>query len=100
VRAAVLDSRGQALHHLGEYARAVESFEESIGSLRAFRQWLYVAKVLAHLGEAHLDAGDRDACRAAWLAAETYDRLSDAKPAADEVRERLARLDRGVASVT
>ena len=101
VRAAVLDSRGQALHHLGEYARAVESFEESIGSLRAFRQWVYVAKVLAHLGEAHLDAGDRDACRAAWLAAaETYDRLSDAKPAADEVREWLAHLDRGVPSVT
>jgi DNA-binding SARP family transcriptional activator len=100
VRAAVLDSRGQALHHLGDHEAAVASFEESVRFLRTFPHPLYLAQVLANLGDTHLAAGDPNACRAAWQeAAQTFDLLYDARPAADEVRAKLLLLDGGVAPV-
>jgi tetratricopeptide (TPR) repeat protein len=101
VRAAVLDSRGQALHHLGDHVGAVATFEESVAFLRTFPHPLYLAQVLAHLGDTHLAAGDRDACRAAWQeAADTFDLLHDARPAADEMRAKMLLLDGGVARVS
>ena len=94
-RAAVLDSRGEALTHLGSYHLAIESHRQAQEVFHALQYPLHEAAALRRIGEAHLGAGagDVEAARTAWRQAlAILDGLTEATPVADELRALLSEL--------
>ena len=65
-RAAVLDTRGYCYQHLGEHDLAIDCFRQSAEICRDVGDKYNEATVLGHLGDAHHDAGARQAARDAW----------------------------------
>ena len=89
-RAAVLDSRGRALVHLGQFEKAIESYHEARDLFRGLQSPLHEGIVLGHLGDAHDHLGDTDRARACWQAGlDVLAGLSGAAAAAEEIRAKL-----------
>lgn len=87
-----LDSLGFAHYRLGQYEQAIAHLEEAVELLRQAGDRYYESIALTHLGESRLAAGDPAAARAALRrAVEILDDL--AHPDAEQVAERLMRLD-------
>lgn len=90
-QAATLDSLGFANDRLGHHARAVELYERSIRMFRDSADRYHEAETLVRLGDARAAMNDGTAAEQAWRRAiEIYQSLGD--PAADDTRQRLARL--------
>jgi DNA-binding SARP family transcriptional activator/tetratricopeptide (TPR) repeat protein len=82
------DSLGYIHHRLAEHDRAVVCFQKALEEFRALGDRNLEGDTLLHLGEAHRDAGDDPAARAAWgLALAIFEDLEH--PAAARARALL-----------
>ncbi|WFE53472.1 BTAD domain-containing putative transcriptional regulator [Micromonospora sp. WMMD1155] len=91
-QAATLDSLGFAYHRLGDPARAAVCYEQSVKRFQESANTYHEGLTLIRLGEAREAMADPPAAARAWQRAiRIYDDLGD--PAADEVRQLLARVD-------
>jgi tetratricopeptide (TPR) repeat protein len=101
--ARTLDSIGYAHHHLGHHEQAIAYYQQSLILKRELDDRHSQATTLSHLGETHHETGNLDAARDAWqgaldildhLGLATHAGLGAGYPDPDELRAKLADLDR------
>lgn len=87
------DSLGLARHCLGEHQEAIDCYRRAADLLRDLGHRNLQAGTLVNLGTALIAAGDRAEAVAVWREAlSVFEELGD--PAANDVRDRLAAVDR------
>ncbi|WP_082114784.1 ATP-binding protein [Lentzea aerocolonigenes] len=95
--ASTLDSIAYNLHHLGDFAGAIEHYRVSLQVFTAIGEQYEVATTLVNLGDTYLATGERDQARQAWEEAlEIYERLGHTDVA--KARDRLTQREAGPSS--
>ncbi|MCU7725406.1 winged helix-turn-helix domain-containing protein [Actinoplanes sp. KI2] len=89
---AAWDSLGYAHHHLGRHAEAIDCYQHGLTLARTMDHDLFVADLLAHLGDSYCAAGQPAEARIAWTEAEQLLTALD-HPSVAGVQESLRRLD-------
>ena len=87
-KAATLDTIGYAHHHLGQFAEAIDSYQQAVRLYGQLGDRYYAAISLINLGDTYEALGDRASAREVWHQAEST--LDDLRhPAAQQVRAKL-----------